>query len=99
MLKIKGILLFLMLWSFHCYAQKSTGCILGNCKDGIGTIVYPDGRQYGGEFHNGKINGKGTMTWSDKKKYYGYWKDGRAEGQGLMTWPDGHKYIGEWKYN
>src|ERR1700748_366363 len=98
MTKIKGILLFSLLWSFHGYAQKRDGCILGDCKVGIGTLIFPDGRKYGGAFRDGKMNGQGTMTWSDKRKYVGYWKDDRYSGLGTMTWPDGHKYEGEWRF-
>jgi len=43
--------------------------------EGLGSITYPDGRMYEGEFKNGKWNGHGTFTSSDGTKYVGEWED------------------------
>ena len=56
-----------------------------------------DGKNYIGEFSNGKFNGQGTFTWSDGNKYVGEWKDGKMDGQGTLTFSSGEKYVGEWK--
>ncbi len=51
--------------------------------------VYPDGRQYTGEFKDGKANGKGTMTWTNpsygkSRRYEGEFLDDLPHGQGKM---------------
>jgi hypothetical protein len=35
-------------------------CISGDCVNGLGTKIWPNGSKYIGEFENGQINGKGT---------------------------------------
>ena len=58
---------------------------IGEFKDGIfedrqpngqGTITYPNGRKYVGEWKNGKYNGQGKETFPDGSKYVGEFKDG-----------------------
>ena len=66
--------------------------------EGQGSVTYPDGRQYVGEFKDGKENGYGIFTSSDGKKYIGEFKDGSSHGQGTLTTPDGRKYTGGNKY-
>ena len=65
--------------------------------EGQGSVTYPDGRQYVGEFKDGKENGQGTFTWTDGDKYVGEWKDGKRTGQGTFTSSGGNKYVGEFK--
>jgi hypothetical protein len=48
--------------------------------DGNGSIKYPDGRMYVGQFHDGKMNGTGKMTYPDGKVEDGLWKDGKFVG-------------------
>ncbi len=97
MFKLKNLLPLLLLWSSYSYAQKGSGCILGDCKNGIGTIIFNDGRTYGGQWLNGKIHGQGTMTWPNKRKYIGNFTAGQRSGYGTMTYTDGRKYVGEWR--
>lgn len=37
--------------------------------NGLGTLTYPDGRVYRGEFKNDLKDGEGTLTWPDGKKF------------------------------
>ena len=71
--------------------------------NGWGTITFPSGSNYVGEFKDGKRTGQGTMSFFDggkyKGKYEGKWKDGRKNGQGTETYPSGRKYEGKWKNN
>ena len=62
-----------------------------------GTVTWPDGEKYVGEFKDGKENAQGTYTWPDGKKFVGEYKDGKRNGQGTFTWPDGDKFVGEYK--
>lgn len=32
-------------------------------------MIWPDGRKYEGEFHNGTMHGSGLYTWPDGRKY------------------------------
>ena len=79
---------------------------IGELKDGIfedrqpngqGTITYPNGKKYVGEWKNGKKHGQGTKTWSNGDKYVGEYKNGEYHGQGTFTYPDGTKYVGKVK--
>ena len=37
--------------------------------DGQGTLIYPDGRKYVGDFADDQKNGYGTLTWPDGRRY------------------------------
>ena len=65
--------------------------------NGQGTMTYPNGRKYVGEWKNGKKDGQETFIWSDGHKYVGEFKNGEYNGQGTFTWSDGRKYVGQWK--
>ena len=82
---------------------RNAGCYKGvfTGKDGIviigvfmggkksGTIAYPDGREYEGEWDgNAKFVGAVSM--------YDYWIHERPHGFGKMTYPDGTTKIGMW---
>ena len=43
---------------------------------GQGTVTYPDGSKYVGEFKDGVYHGQGTFTSPDGSKYYSEYKDG-----------------------
>ena len=65
--------------------------------NGKGTLTYPSGRNYNGDWKNGVFHGQGTFTSPDVSTYVGEWKDGERHGQGTLTLPDGTKYVGEFK--
>jgi hypothetical protein len=65
-----------------------------NC---IGTVTFPDGQKYVGEFRDGQRSGQGTFTWPEGQKYVGEYRDGKSHGQGTFTFPDGRKYVGEFR--
>ncbi len=46
--------------------------------EGLGSMTYPDGDKYVGEWKDGKRHGEGTYTWSDGDKYVGEYKDGKS---------------------
>ena len=66
-------------------------------KEGLGSLTYPDGQKYVGEWKDGIQHGQGTYTFSGGSRYVGEFKDGLPNGQGTETQSDGTKYVGEWK--
>ena len=38
---------------------------------GKGTLTWPDGSRYEGEFYDGHLQGEGTFTWPDGSSYKG----------------------------
>ena len=93
MKKLLGIIILGLLYFGNAYAE----CKEGNCSNGTGTMIWPNGDQYVGEWKDGKIHGVGTLTWSDGTKYAGDWKNGKEDGIGTLTWPNGDQYVGERK--
>jgi hypothetical protein len=75
---------------------KYEGDALTGVPGGQGTITFPSGSTYVGEFRDWKRHGQGTMTYSKGSKYEGEWKDGE-KWNGTYTWPSGTKYVGEWR--
>ena len=71
-----------------------TGCIKGNCVNGKGTKIWPNGDKYNGNWKNEKPHGLGTFKWVNGTKYIGDWEFGIQNGQGTVTWANGDKYIG-----
>jgi hypothetical protein len=61
-----------------------------------GTLTWPSGEKYVGEFKDGKPDGQGTLTSPTGQKYVGEWNDGKHNGQGTLTLPTGEKYVGKW---
>ena len=87
--------------SFQSYAQSnlppcqsSDTAKWTNC---YGNFTYSDGRQYFGDYMNGKRNGQGTVTFKDGAKHVGEFKDDKANGRGTLTYPNGDQYLGEFK--
>jgi hypothetical protein len=66
---------------------------------GRGTLTWPSGDKYVGEWKDNKENGQGTMTWPSGSSYVGEYRDDVKNGRGVYTWSDGSKYNGEWRDN
>lgn len=45
--------------------------------NGRGTLSWPDGKSYEGEFVDDKRDGAGLFKWGDGKVYEGQWKNGK----------------------
>ena len=58
---------------FHA---KYKGDVVIEKPHGVGTVVYPDGNKYVGEWMNGLFHGQGTQTYPEGGKYEGGWKNG-----------------------
>jgi len=67
--------------------------------DGRGTMVYPNGDRYDGEFQGGKRNGCGTFTFDSGRRYMGQFQDDDFQGIGIWMLEGGHYYIGQFQEN
>jgi len=89
---------------------KYEGEVENGVPNGLGVLIYPDGKskgkeykgnKYVGEWKKGKRNGYGTGFYPRKgERYKGGWKNGKPNGQGTHI-HYGSKYVGEikdWKY-
>jgi len=78
-------------------ATYEAGCIDGNCTDGNGTFLAPDGTIYTGDFVQGKKHGYGACYYPGGMVYRGRWLKDLPSGNGTMMYPDGRQEQGFWK--
>lgn len=74
-----------------------SGCLAGNCKEGVGVFAYADGSKYEGQFKKGQLFGFGTFFFTNGDKYVGEFLDGFSHGLGTYYHADGNKTSGNWK--
>uniref|UniRef100_A0A8C2ZHE2 Alsin Rho guanine nucleotide exchange factor ALS2 n=1 Tax=Cyclopterus lumpus TaxID=8103 RepID=A0A8C2ZHE2_CYCLU len=79
-------------------AQYTGGWLLGRV-NGRGTMKWPDGRTYNGNFKNGQEDGYGECIMPDKVLnktdcYQGHWRDGKIHGFGKYKYASGEVYEG-----
>jgi len=96
---MKKLFLYICLGVILCNTgfARTTGCVEGDCEDGIGTWTYTDKTTYVGEWSDGKMLGQGTFTWENGDRYVGEFHDGNRHGQGTKTDADGTVKKGIWK--
>ncbi|MBP7184179.1 MAG: caspase family protein [Saprospiraceae bacterium] len=78
-------------------ASVQSGCLDGDCKNGLGTYAYPDGSKYEGNFKNGNIEGEGKWYYPNGVKYYGSFMNGQPHGKGALLYIDGTTQEGVWE--
>lgn len=54
--------------------------------NGKGTMTYPDGSRYNGQWKDGVRHGVGTFDGADGRRYFGEWQDGKRHGQGQFLY-------------
>ncbi len=77
----------------------SQNCIKGDCQNGVGTIVYPTGAKYVGDFRQGRIEGSGTLYFVNGNVYTGQWAGQMRDGRGKMAMKNGNIYEGQFSKN
>lgn len=70
-------------------------CIKGNCSNGYGEFIFPNGDHYKGDFQSGKISGRGILYFQNGDKYLGDWVNQRRQGEGKMAFVNGDEYLGQ----
>ena len=73
------------------------GCSYGDCREGVGVLVYADGSKYEGNFLNGELTGFGTWHFANGEKYIGMFHQNYCHGRGIHYKNDGSKMIGNWE--
>jgi len=79
-------------------SSVQSGCIAGDCNQGVGTMAYPDGSKYEGAFANGKPQGKGMFFYANQTQFEGDFSTGLPHGFGILTTADGKRTTGVWEY-
>ena len=74
-------------------------CVSGNCVNGKGKYLYPNGDIYEGNWVTGKYNGIGKFKSIFGNIYEGGFVDGKRQGQGIFTYGDGSIYTGQFANN
>lgn len=73
--------------------------IEGKPADGKGTMIYPSGNRYDGEYKDGDRSGCGVFDFSNGRRYIGQFKADQFNGKGTWILETGERYIGEFKSN
>jgi hypothetical protein len=74
--------------------SRGARCTSGDCQNGQGSYLWPDGQRYAGAFRGGQRHGQGTFSWPDGRKYIGGWLRGEPGGLGTRIHADGSFLIG-----
>ena len=78
---------------------KYVGQLKDNDLQGKGTLTWPDGNVYAGDWMEGQRHGSGKFVWKNGTEYIGDWRNDKSTGKGTYTWVDRDekKYIGDVK--
>ena len=70
-----------------------------NMKQGFGTMTFPNGDVYSGEWFENKIQGEGSYTYKKTDDVYsGTWVDGKKQGKGRYEFAkDRSLLVGNWE--
>ncbi len=73
----------------------ATGCLLGNCTDGVGVYLWDNNDMYIGKWVHGERTGYGRFDWADGSLYTGEFKNGQLDGKGYYKKADGKIMDGD----
>ena len=86
-LQIISFTLFLSMLFLTCDVYADV-CVKGDCENGTGTVLMPDGYMYEGEFKKGMKHGKGVLITPGGDKYIGNFKKDKFDGYGKFIYAD-----------
>ena len=66
---------------------------------GQGTYKYKDGKQYSGDWKNGRQHGKGTVRFLNGTVYVGDFMHNKKHGKGEFIYSTGEHYVGDFYAN
>lgn len=69
-------------------------CKEGDCLNGKGNMLFPEGSSYQGRFADGEFQGEGTLKFCNGTIIEGNFQNGFAGGNANLFFPDGSKYKG-----
>lgn len=84
------------------YDRSRSGCVQGDCTNGVGVYVYSNDDIYEGNWKGGERHGWGTYyivdqePWSDTHKIVCNWVNGQQHGKGSYTFPNGSTQVHHW---
>lgn len=85
--------LLLLLSPLFLYCQ----CLKGDCQEGEGVLVLPNGSRYIGAFQSGKPTGEGMLFYTDRSRYVGEFSNGLPNGEGVQISPEGDRKSGKFR--
>jgi hypothetical protein len=88
-------LFFIVIFLSGISSVSMANCVQGNCNNGKGVYITPDGNKYIGVFKNSKIHGEGKWVSRHGDSYKGQFANGRSEGKGKLELANGEFYIGD----
>ena len=79
-------------------SREDGGVCVGDPQSCAGTIRYPNGDVYTGEWRASRAAGYGRVARPDSSTYEGQWAGDAAHGEGTETFPDGSWYRGRYSH-
>ncbi len=73
------------------------GCLVGDCKNGLGIMGFPNGDKYEGTFVNGKFHGPGKWIYHYGDVFEGTYVNNHAHGNGKILHKDNSITSGIWE--
>ena len=71
----------------------------GKPVNGRGSMLYPNGNRYDGNYRDGQRNGCGTFTFANGRQYVGEFQNDLFSGRGVWMLENGNRYIGDFEFN
>jgi hypothetical protein len=97
-MKVVLVVIVLFFSSTSVFSQQE-GCISGDCSNGFGIYVYPNGDKYEGNWVNETMHGAGVYYYKNGDIYKGDFRNNKLEGTATCTFRNGDKYVGEYVNN
>lgn len=89
---MKKVAFLISVCNFWIATLLSAQCVSGDCQNGFGGIIYPNGDKYIGEFKDGLRDGIGVLAYSKgaMQTYEGFFKQNKEDRYGVYTDSEGN---------